>query len=71
VLDQVDCLVAGAENEKVGAVASIEQGPAGPARPWSRDELYRSPRGERRRLLTSRVTRGASVDEADDRCEGR
>jgi len=27
-LDQVDCFVAGAEDEKVGAIASIEQGAA-------------------------------------------
>jgi hypothetical protein len=68
-LDQVDCFVAGAEDEKVGAVASIEQGAAGPSGPWSRDDLHRSLRGERCRMLTGRVTRGASVDEADDRCE--
>ena len=50
-------------------LASIEQGAAGPSGSWSRDDLQRSLRGERCRLLTGRVTRGASVGEADDRCE--
>jgi hypothetical protein len=65
-LDQADRFVAGTEDEKIGAIASIEQGAAASPGRRSRDDLHSAPCGDRCRLLPSRVTRGASVNEADD-----
>jgi hypothetical protein len=69
--DHAVCVASGAEDEQVGAIASIEQGTTASRATRSRDVFHVSARAEGGGLFARRVTRGTSVDNADHRPEQR